>query len=242
MKKVLFTACMLVFGISPLFASYDEALKLYESGKYREALTILANELDVAKDLNEGAPNYNIRFLAAHCHWKLGNAESAIIHFQRCMDMKNRPIEPYIDLSLFFLQTNRLGDAETYANRGLQRGRNAMLYYVLGEVSFKRGNFWRAKELFETANSIDPESYVSYNALGMALMRLEKFGDANTAFSVALALNASSSEIWNNMGMSLEKLEQYEEALAHYQKANELDMENRTILANMNRMKERLKK
>lgn len=237
MKKIFFAAFLLLFGLSPLFASYEEALKLYEEGKYRDSLTVLANELDISKDLDEGAPNYNLRFLAAHNHWKLGNTESAVIHFKRCMDMTNRSIDPYIDLSLFYLQLNRLNDADVYARRGLQRGKDAMLYYILGEVSLKQKNYWRAKELFETANSLNPENYISYNALGITLMNLGKYGDANTAFSVALALNSSSPEILNNMGMNLEKLEQYDEALAFYKKANELDMEDRTILENFNRVK-----
>lgn len=241
MKKILLTMSLLVFGLSPLFASYEEALKLYEGGSYKESLVILANELDITQDLAEDAPNYKIRFLAAHNHWKLGNTESAIIHLKRCMDMTNKSIDPYIDLSLLYLQLNRLDDADVYAKRGLQRGKNAMLYYVLGEISLKRGNFWRAKELFETANSLNPENYISYNALGITLMRLGKYGDANTAFSVALAINSSSPEILNNMGMSLEKLEQYSDAFAYYKKANELDMENRTILENLNRVKNQLK-
>ncbi|MCL1911059.1 MAG: hypothetical protein FWG13_02505 [Leptospirales bacterium] len=250
MKKIAVTLLFL-FIVAPLAASYEEALKLYENGKYQESLAILARELDVSKDLDNDAPNYKIRFLAAHNHWKLGNADPVVIHLQRCIDMKNKSIDPYIDLSLFFLEKNRLNDAEACAKKGLQIERNAMLFYVLGEASLKRENFWRAKELLETANSIDPENFASYNALGMALMHLGKYGDANTAFSVALALNAASAEVTNNIGVSLEKLaasqessgdekeaaENYKSALAYYRKANELDMENKVILENLNRLK-----
>ena len=252
MKKT--TAVLLFLFITvPLVASYEEALKLYENGKHEESLAMLARELDVSRDLDDDAPNYRIRFLAAHNHWKLGNSDSAVIHFRRCMDMKNRSIDPYIDLSLFLFEKNRLNDAEAFAKRGLEMEKNAMLYYILGQVSLKRENFWRAKELLETANSIDPENFASYNALGMVLMYLGKYGDANTAFSAALAINAASAEITNNVGVSLEKLaasqkssgsekeaaENYKSALAYYKKANELDMENKTILENLNRLKDK---
>ena len=254
MKKTTIVIFFL-FLVAPLAASYEEALKLYQEGRYKESLALLANELDISKDLDDGAPNYRIRFLAAHNHWKLGNNDSAVIHFRRCMDMKNRSIDPYIDLSLFFLEKNRLNDAESCAKNGLQKERNAMLYYVLGEVSLRRENFLRAKELLETANSIDPENFVSYNALGITLMYLGKYGDANTAFSVALAINATSAEVTNNVGVSLEKLaasqessgsekeaaENYKSAFAYYKKANELDMENKTILENLNRLKNKSK-
>ena len=250
MKKTAI-ALFFLFIVAPLAASYEEALKLYQEGKYKESLALLAKELDPSKDLDDDAPNYRIRFLAAHNHWKLGSGDPVVIHFRRCMDMKNKPIDPYIDLSLFFLEKNRLNDAEACARNGLQKERNAMLYYVLGEVSLKRGNFERAKELLETANSIDPENFASYNALGMALMHLGKYGDANTAFSVALAINAASAEVTNNIGVSLEKLaasqeaagspqeaaENYKNALIYYRKANELNMEDKTILENLNRLK-----
>ncbi|MCL2026357.1 MAG: tetratricopeptide repeat protein [Leptospirales bacterium] len=243
-----------LFIAAPLAASYEEALKLYQEGKHKESLVLLARELDVSKDLDDGAPNYRIRFLAAHNHWKLGNNDSAIIHFRRCMDMKNNPIDPYVDLSLFFLEKNRLNEAETCARNGLQKERNAMLYYVLGEAARRRGNFERAKEFLETANSIDPENFVSYNALGMTLIHLGRYGDANTAFSVALAINAASAEVMNNIGVSLERLaasqeasgnqkgaaENYKNAFGYYRKANELDMENKTILENLNRLKNKI--
>jgi len=250
MKKITIVLLFL-FIAATLFASYEEALKLYQDGKYKESLAVLANELDVSKDLDNDTPNYRIRFLAAHNHWKLGNDESVMIHFRRCMDMKNNSIDPYVDLSLFFLEKKKLNDAEACAKRGLQKERNAMLFYILGEVSLKRENFWRAKELLETANSIDPENFASYNALGITLMYLGKYGEANTAFSAAIAINAASAEVTNNIGVSLEKLaasqessgnekeaaENYKSALAHYKRANELDMENRIILENLNRLK-----
>ena len=241
MKKIFLTAFLVLFGATSLLASYEDALKLYQDGKYRESLDILGKELDVSKDLEEGAPNYNIRFLAAHNHWKLGNDESAIAHFKRCIDIKKDAVEPYIDLSLFLLERDRLNDAEIFARQGLRIKNSAMLYYVLGRSALKRKNYWRAKELFETANSLDPELYISYNELGITLMNLNKYGDANTAFSVAMALSPEKPELLNNMGLCLEKLQKYKESYQYLEKANSMQMENKAILENMLRVKKMLK-
>lgn len=236
MKKIAATLTILFMTVN-LFASYDEALKLFKEKKYDESLKKLGDELEVSRDMEAGAPNYKIRFLAAHNHWKLGNREAVISHFKRCMDIQKDTVDPYIDLSLFLAEQGLLNDAETYARKGLTVKDSAMLYYVLGKVSLIRQNYWRAKELFEKANSVDPEIYMSYNGLGIALMKLEKYGDANTAFTVALAIRPDSSEILNNMGLSLEKLGKNKEAYEYYKKANSLDMENKVILANMLRAK-----
>lgn len=235
MKKIIFAAALLFGLCGAAFASYEDAIKLYEAGQYRESLKAVADILDISRDLEEGAPNYKLRFLAAHNHWKLGNEESAYTHFTRCMDMKNKSVDPYIDLSLMYLDLRKVADADRWARRGLQREKHGMLYFVLGEVSLRQGNGWRAKEMFETANSMMPDNFASYNGLGMALMRLGKFGEANTAFSVALALSPKSSQVLNNLGFSLEKLGKVSEAVEYYKQAQTLDGENKVIAANLER-------
>ncbi len=240
MKKTALMICLTLFCSTALFASYDEALKLYQEGRYRESLAMLGNDLVTAKDMEPGSPNYNIRFLAAHNHWKLGNDESAVAHFKKCMQIRKDTVDPYIDLSLMLIERNKLNEADTYAKQGINISRNAMLYFALGRSAMRRKDYWRAKEVLEVANSLDPELYVSYNELGMALMNLKKYGDANTAFSAALAIKGDSPEIISNMGMSLEKMQQYGEALAFYEKAATLQS-NSAIQENIQRVKKLIK-
>jgi len=241
MKKLTLILAVIIAMTQTLFASYEDALKLFEEKKYTESLKILGDELVVANDLVEGSANYKIRFLAAHNHWKLGNEKSVVSHFKRCMDIRKTSVDPYIDLALYQSEIGRLTDAEITVRKGLNVEKSAMLYYILGKVSLKRKNFWRAKELFEKANSIDPEMYISYHDLGIALMGLKKYGDANTAFSVALAIQPGSPVVLNNIGLSLERLGKYKESYSYFKKANSIDMENKVILGNMLRIKEKIK-
>lgn len=240
MKK-LPVILILLFSATLLHADYSEALKLYQKKQYQASLKQVADSLEVDKDMEANSPNYKLRYLAAHLHWKLGNEKSVIAHFKRCMEIKKDAVNPYIDLALFLTEQKRYGDAAVYVRKGLNIRKDPMLYYILGRISLEQGNFWRAKELFEKTNALDPELYISYNGLGIALMKLKKFGDANAAFSVALAINPDSVEILNNMGMSLESTGKYRGAYEYYKKANSLDMENRQILANMQRAKKKLK-
>lgn len=216
-------------------ASYEEALKLFEQKDYRSSLKMIADELVTSDDEKPGSPNYNLRYLAAHNHWMLGNTKSAIDHLNRCIQINKDSINAYIDLAMIQIEQKKYGEAEQTARRGLERQKSPLLYYLMGITYLKRENFWRAKELFEKANALDPELYFSYNALGVALMCLKKFSEANTAFSAALTIQPNSAEILNNLGMSYETIGKKKEALECYRKALALDDQNLTIKNNLAR-------
>jgi len=229
MKK--FLSFLIIFTVmgSNAFAAYDQALALFQEKKYQESLNILGQDLIVADDFKPGSPNYKIRFLAAHNHWKLGNEESASAHFRRCMAIDKTKVDPYIDLAILYSEKGKLGNASSIAEDGLQIKEDPMLFWILGRISYMKGNYSRAKELLEKANSMDPEYYFSYNDLGIVLMKLSKFGDANTAFSVALAINPESVEINTNMAQSLVMMGKSNEAESYAKKALTLAPDNEMI-------------
>jgi len=241
MRKI-FLSILLLFYISPYaFAEYSKALELFNEKKYRESLDILGQDLIVADDYKPGSPNYKIRFLAAHNHWKLGNTESAAAHFRRCMAIDKSNVDPYIDIAIMYVEKGRFNDAISVAEDGLKIKEDPMLLWILGRAYYKKGNYPRAKELLEKANSIDPEFYFSYNDLGIVLMKLKKFGDANAAFTVALAIQPGSAEINYNIAQSLLMLEKNKEALDYAKRALELDPDNESI-KNLNKKIEENKK
>jgi len=214
---------------SNVFAAYDQALALFQEKKYQESLNILGQDLIVADDFKPGSQNYKIRFLAAHNHWKLGNTDSASLHFRKCMAIDKTKIDPYIDLAMLLSEKGRIGDAYSVAEDGLNIKEDPMLFWILGRISYQKKNYTRAKELLEIANSKDPEFYFSYNDLGIVLMKLGKFGDANTAFSVALAINPNSAEINTNIAQSLIMMGKANDAEGYAKKALELAPDNEMI-------------
>jgi Flp pilus assembly protein TadD len=241
MKKTLVMIALLLFAGTTLYASYKEALKLFEQKDYKGSLKMIADELETANDTKPDSPNYNLRFLAAHNHWKLGNPKSAIDHFTRCIAIKKNKVDPYIDLALLQIEMKKYAEAEATARKGMAVEKSPMLFYIMGITSLKRENFWKAKEMFEKANSLNPDLYYSYNALGITLMKLKKYSEANTAFSAAYAVKPRSAEIVNNLGMSYEKLGKIKDAYEYYKKAQALDEKNQVIAANIERVKVKAK-
>lgn len=238
MKKLLVPAVLAMLLPYAAFASYEDALTLFQEKKYGDSLNRIAGELAVGRDMDAKSPNYELRFLAAHNHWRLGNHEPAISHFKRCIEIQREIVDPYVDLSLLLVELKRYQEAEAVAVRGLALQKNAMLYFLVGKSSFGVGNYWRAKEFFEKAIGMDPALYVAYNSLGCTLMRLERYAHANTAFSAALSIAPSSAEILNNMALSLERLGKMNGALSYLKKASEQSPENPVIRANLKRVSE----
>jgi Flp pilus assembly protein TadD len=239
--KIIISIILFIISFNSIvIASYKEALSLYETKKYKESLAIIARELDPKKDMENNSLNYDLRFLAAHNHWKLGNLQGAIGHFRRCADIKKNSADPLIDLSLMMLDSKRYGDANFFAMGAVKIAESQMPYYVLGKSAVKLGNFYKAKEYFEKAILIDPEFWTAYNDLGIVLMELKKYGEANTAFSAALSVMPGSIEIQNNIAMSLEKMNKLEDALTYYNKALEKNSGNPVIQTNMNRVKAKI--
>jgi tetratricopeptide (TPR) repeat protein len=236
-KRWLLILCIILFTSSSVFASYKEALDLFIENKYQDSLRIIAGELDVQKDMIPDSSNYKLRYLAAHNHWKLKNTGSAIAHLKRCMEIQKTNQDPLIDLSLIFFEDKKYGDAGFYALKAAGMKESPMPYYVLGNISLEQKNYWKAKEYFEKAISIDPGMSIAYNGLGIILMNLNKYSEANTAFSAALALSPDSPEILNNIAASLKRLGKTNEAYGYYSSAIAKKPDNIVIKKNMDALK-----
>ncbi len=241
MKKLFFFSLMFIIMYSDVFAAYDQALVLFQEKKYQDSLAVLGKDLIVADDFKQGSPNYKIRFLAAHNHWKLGNVDSASSHFRKCMAIDKTKVDPYIDLAIMLSEKGKLNAAKSVIEDGFNIKEDPMLFWILGRVYYKKGNLSRAKELLEKANAMDPEFYFSYNDLGMVLMKLGKFGDANAAFSVALAIDPESVEINFNIAQSLVMMGKSNDAESYAKKAFGIAPENEAIKSLMKKIEENRK-
>ncbi|MCX8124154.1 MAG: tetratricopeptide repeat protein [Spirochaetes bacterium] len=230
--------CILFIIIIPtvLLADYNKALKLFEQGKYDEALTEIALALDVAKDFEPNSPNYNLRYLAAHIHAKKGNYESALTHLKRCSEIQKDSVDPLIDIAFIYIDQKRYADAMAWARKALQVKQTPIAYYILGISYSGIGSLWQAKEYLEKAISLDPEMYYAYNELGNVLMFLNRITQAQTAYSAAYALAPSSAFVCNNLAMSYLQAGDVKKAAEIIEKARKLAPDNPVIVENYNRI------
>jgi tetratricopeptide (TPR) repeat protein len=239
MKRILCASAILLGLATALFASYDEALKLYMDKQYKDSLAKIATELVVERDFEPNSPNYEQRYLAAHNHWKLGNFDNAILHLKKCAEIQKDILDPQIDIALIFIDAKRFRDAEASALKALTIQKHPLVYFLLGKANYGMGNYQKAKEFYEKAISLNPELYIAYNGLGMTLIKINRYSNANIAFAAAEAIAPASSEILNNLGLSFEYLGKDDDALTCYQKAAEKSPENPVIQQNYARLKDK---
>ncbi|GAB4220773.1 MAG: hypothetical protein Kow00102_10240 [Spirochaetota bacterium] len=235
MKMRLFFISAFILTIPMmLYADYNKALKLFEQGKYDDALTEIASVLDVSRDFETNTPNYNLRYLAGHIHAKKGNYESALTHLKRCAEIQKDTINPLIDIAFIYIDSKRYTDAMTWARKALQIKQEPVAYYILGLAYSGIGSYWQAKEYLEKAISLDPEMYYAYNELGNVLMALGRITQAQTAYSAAYALAPSSAYICNNLAMSYVQAGDVKKAIEIIEKARKLAPDNPIIVENYN--------
>ncbi len=231
--RFLMAALILVFAIFPVFADYNQALELYKQGKYQDSLKSVADALEVSKDSDPAAPNYQLRYLASNNHRKLGNAVPAIQHLQKCAEIKPKSVDPIIDLAFIMIDTGKYKEASEYGHKVITMdSKNALGFYVLGLSSYKQGAYWGAKEYLEKATAFDPDMYMAWNTLGLTLMYLKKYPDADVAFSTALAMNSDTAEIINNLAVAESRQGKVDQAKNTIAKAAKIAPSNEKIKKN----------
>ncbi len=121
-------------------ATYEKALEAFYLQEYETSLAYIRHV--IRADMS----NYQLRYLAAHNHWKLGNFESAEAHFKAAIQAS--PAEPgsYIDYALMLIHQRKYGNARSVAAGGVktleQAGqKNPKLYNVLARSCLLAGDW-----------------------------------------------------------------------------------------------------
>jgi tetratricopeptide (TPR) repeat protein len=232
-KKAIFSIVFIALTTVPLLSGYDEALELYKRGEFMKSIFAVADVLLIEKDSDPTSDNYRLRFLAAHCHWRLGNYDKAMIHFVKTRQIKPESNDPLIDMALMNLEANRNARAEEYARAVLSKeADNSTALYVMGGVAFSRGNYAQAQEYYQKIIAAEAEHYAAYNALGKVFMAMGNYGNAETAFATAVALNSGSAEIYNNLAICYLRMDKAELAKENIDKALSLAPRNGSIKRN----------
>jgi tetratricopeptide (TPR) repeat protein len=233
MKRLAVFCTLILFPLA-LSADYKSALELFQKGDYAASLKVVADELNASQDMVAGSPNYRLRYLAAHNHWRMGNHDRALTHLAACARIQPSSADPLIDIGLIYIDLNRWQDAINAGQRAATLDKNsAMAFYILGKARYGFQNYWGAKEYLEKATSLDFELYAAWSELGRSLTALEKYPEAETAFSTALSLNPDSPEVLNNYAVMLHKAGNHKKAAELIARAAKLNPQSAVIAKNV---------
>jgi len=133
---------------------YQKSLNSFNEQKYEESLNHIRHV--IKSDMT----NFKLRYLAAHNHWKQGNFDTAIIHFERAIKTSPEISGPYIDYALMQIHRRHLGRARKVALKGIQNLRThkkeipSKLYNILSRIDLLQNNAKGALAYAEKAKAV----------------------------------------------------------------------------------------
>lgn len=137
-------------------------------------------------------------------------------HTQSSAQPTQFEIQPVLQL----LNSGRLAEAETAANKLVARYPNTfILYNILGIAQDGLAKYTDAAKNYSKALNLQPNNPDLHFNLGIALANLGQYESATQHYRQAIALNPNFFEAYGNLGTVLQKQGLLEEAIQHYQTA-----------------------
>jgi tetratricopeptide (TPR) repeat protein len=198
----------------PVKRAMDEALKLYNAGKFDSAERLCAQ---IVEGRPRMAPAHNLMgaILSA-----LGKHKEAAKFFQRASRLDPKNAQYLSNLGEIERQRGKLPEAlaalteATSINPKLAQANNN-----LGIVYFERRDFTRAIECYERALATGKAYPEAHNNMGNALRGLGRLEEALDCYQKALLLRENYPEAYNNLASVLRDTDQIAEAEHCYRKA-----------------------
>ena len=248
--KLLFFSLVVLFAFfsSFLYAEaaesdllLNEGIKLYELGKFQEAISYFDQVLEIN-------PN-NATAIAkkGDSLFELGNPREAVIYFEKLLivapyhaDTSGRlyidkliEIEPNNVEALFkrgkslAIFSNYLDIAISYFDRALEiEPSRSDILSSKGESLLNSEKFIEANSLFDRALEIEPNNLDAIRGKGAALAELGKFEESHSYIDKALEINPNDGDALIKKGDTYRLQENYRDALIYFHKALEVEPEN----------------
>ena len=157
-------------------------------------------------------------------HFALGNLflrtkkfKDAITAFQKSLELKPDDSFAVINIAGAYQSMGRFDDAERFVLDYLKTGfRDAQLYYLLGNMSYRRKSYDKAIGYFEQCLAENPRSASAHNGLAAIYITRDDLAKAEEHLKAALALNPRLQSVRYNMAQLLEKQNRFPEAADYY--------------------------
>lgn len=212
--------------------TYRQALDSFYLQDYETSLNYIRHV--IRADMT----NYNLRYLAAHNHWKLGNLDSAEAHFQAAIS--STPNEPgaYIDFTLLLIHRRKYVSARRVAANGAEAIEKSgakvpsKMYNVLARACLLSGDGADALEYAEMAKGALDQNDTGIKDKMEAMviearvhLAMENFEKAELSLLWALSLKENNPYAQNLLGVVYLKWAEKSEA----EKGEELRQNAREI-------------
>ena len=209
LKKNLLNSSFFAFVFSvvsaaalPSFAqaARPDALKLYKSGNYKEAIRVCQEELnDPSRGTAQDIESYVVLCWSLVANKQYREAEKSVAQARQLSSYDARLLEIQAE-SKFYLEKydeamNLLQQYVVIPNadkKGSQR--IGLSYYLMGEIYIRQKKWEHADIAISKAVDTEPGMSFWWSKLGYAREQAGYYQDAIVAYNKAISLNASSSD------------------------------------------------
>lgn len=183
----------------PKEVTYEEAENAFFEKRYDDAVELFTR---YTERKNENPWGYYMLGLSA---WKAGNNEDAESAFERALELDQRHVKSWINLSRVLLDSSRPSEALARLDEALALDPESNAAYRLqGRAYHQLGRIDDAIGAYRRAIQIDDQDAWSMNNLALIFIEEERFEKALPPLARAVELRTDVAVFYNNLGMALE--------------------------------------
>lgn len=213
---------------SPAEEQHQQAIRLLEAGRNREALELLKQAIE-ADPTHEGAL-HNFAVASARC----GELAEAIGVFRELVSEHPERVESHRNLAIACEQAGQIEAAEE-AYRGYAQHTDHSIRAVIALASFLRrhNRSGESAQLLSNLAEQHPNEAEVLHELGLAYSDGKQFNEAKAALVRAVAIDENYASAWNNLGVLFLDNDRPQEAVSYLKKAASLEPASEEILNNV---------
>lgn len=206
----------------------QEAIRMYHSGNYNEAITMLKSFISDNQDV-DGMGHFYLG-LSFYDSGKLADAED---YLRKAVAINPGSSNYNYRLGLVCARLMRFSDAVSFLTKSIELSQeNLRAKYILGTIYFKLGKLHEAKRLFEDIISHSAENASATYYLGLCDYHLGNLESAEKYFLKTLEINDEYVDAHIKLGNLYFGKHDYEKAEMHYSKSYSRGINEISLLLN----------
>jgi tetratricopeptide (TPR) repeat protein len=156
--------------------------------------------------------------------YKGGQADEAIAHFQKALEINPADAEACYNLGIALQQKGRVEEAMAHYQKALaMQPRMAGAHVNLGDALMQKGEVDKAIAQFQEALAISPRFAMVHGSLGIALAKKGQLTEAIAQFQKSLETDPDNEEVRKNLAMAFAQKGQPEQAIAQFDRVLEIN-------------------
>lgn len=217
----------------PREVTYEDAETAFHEQRYDDAVELFTR---YTERKSENPWGFYMLGLSA---WKAGNHEEAEGAFEHALELDQRHVKSWINLSRVLLDASRPSEALARLDEALAIDTESNAAYRLrGRAFHQLGRFDEAIESYRRAIQIDETDAWSMNNMALVFIEEGRIEEALPPLARAVELRDDAAVFFNNLGMALERTGRFRAAEDAYTKALAIDGSHEKAYANMTRIED----